>query len=545
LDASSAETSADTKPPAASDLFGSVHLAVDLGASSGRVIAGSLRDGRLEMAVVARFPNGGVKVQEGLFWNHLGLWGGILGGLRSAADQVGSGAGQIASVGVDTWGVDFALLAPLNSRDGRAASGGRTSGGFDRDLPRQMATPLRQYRDPRNRPAMQAALEKVARDQIFNATGLQFMELNTLYQLVAAQQHGDPGWQDADAFVMAADLFHWMLTGRWTVEATNASTTQLLDPRTGTWSEAMLRAFDLPEAWFPPPISPGTTIGPVQPSVEAVTGLSGVSVVAPATHDTAAAVLAVPADEFAPPKPSWCYISSGTWSLMGVELPEPKIDAVCSELNFTNEGGVQGSTRLLKNIGGLWVFQQLRESLQRRGGAPTWDQMVAAAAEAPPFEVLLDPDAPDFLAPEDMLDAVQRYARRTGQPTPASQGGWFRAALEGLALRYAACLGMLERLIGNRIDRIHVVGGGSLNALLCQMTADACGREVVAGPVEATAIGNLLAQLIGSGSVSSVNEAREIVRRSFPTQSYHPNRPDQWIDQVSRFAALGEAEPTA
>ena len=256
----------------------------------------------------------------------------------------------------------------------------------------------------------------------------------------------------------------------------------------------------------------------------------------PATHDTASAVLSVPAADFAPAQPSWCYISSGTWSLMGCELPEPKINARCAELNFTNEGGVNGSTRLLKNIGGLWIFQQIRKSMERRSTEHSWDEMVEMARAARPFELLVNPDDPALVAPDDMVDALREYAGRTGQRAPDDQAVYYRAALEGLALRYRVCLGMLESLVEHRIDTIHIVGGGSLNAFLCQMTADACDRTVIAGPVEATATRNLLMQMLGTKRLSSIEEARSVVRASFQTRRYDPRDPQAWNGPAARFA---------
>ncbi|MCM2370424.1 rhamnulokinase [Aporhodopirellula aestuarii] len=501
----------------ASGLKGPVHLAVDLGASSGRVIAGAADGGKIQLAEVWRFENKPVRMQADLLWNHLGLWQDITHGLRLAADQVdASPLGEIASVGVDTWGVDFGFIDDKN----------------------QLISPVRCYRDPRNLGRMQDALKRVSREEIFAETGLQFMEINTLYQLLAAQQAGDVGYQHATSLLMMADLFHWMLSGERTIEATNASTTQLLSPVTGKWSEKLLGAFDFPSHWFPTPTQAGTTIGEVQCSVATMTGLHGVSVIAPATHDTASAVLSVPAEEFAPAKPDWCYISSGTWSLMGVELPEPKVTKLCAELNFTNEGGVHGSTRLLKNIGGLWIFQQIRAALQRRGSAPSWAEMVEAAEQAEPFSLIINPDDPSLLAPADMIDEICSLAGRTNQRVPMDDGVLFRGALEGLALRYRLTLESLERLTESSIKTIHIVGGGSLNALLCQMTADACNRTVVAGPVEATAIGNVAMQMIGSGRLHSIVEARDLVRKSFPTKTYSPGNSRVWDEPAARFAEL-------
>ncbi|WP_404310693.1 rhamnulokinase [Neorhodopirellula lusitana] len=504
-------------PISAAGLTGPIHLAVDLGASSGRVIAAGTTNGKLQLAEIWRFENKPVRVHEDLFWNHLGLWQEITYGLRLAANQAASLPDvKIASVGVDTWGVDFGML----------------------DENDQLIGPVRCYRDPRNQGMMAEAVSKLSRDEIFAETGLQFMEINTLYQLIAGRQANDVSLQHAKTFLMMADLFHWMLSGAKTIEATNASTTQMLSPETGQWSAKLLSTFDIPAELFPEPTPAGTPIGVVHPTVAEITGLHEVPVITPATHDTASAVLSVPATDFAPAKPDWCYISSGTWSLMGVELPKPKVTPLCSELNFTNEGGVHRSTRLLKNIGGLWIFQQIRASLQRQGSAPSWSEMVDAAKAAAPFELLINPDDPALLAPTDMIEELHALSQRTGQAAPTDNGVLFRAALEGLALRYRATLESLERLTDSSIQTIHIVGGGSQNQLLCQMTADACNRTVVAGPVEATAIGNVVMQMIGSGRLESISEARKLIRDSFPTTTYQPQNTQIWDEPAARFSQL-------
>ncbi len=478
----------------------SVHLAVDLGASSGRVIAGRIVDGKLTLHEVHRFANDPVKIQDSLQWNVHGLWAEILEGLRKAANEFES----IASVGVDTWGVDYVLL----------------------DENDQIAGPIRHYRDARTNGMLERAIEKMGggqagRQKIFDSTGLQFMQINTAYQLFSAVENNEKSLSIADGFLMMGDFFHWLLSGKRSIETTNASTSQLLNPKTGDWAIDVIDGLGLPKRLFTPVSQPGTTLGPVQPSVAEVTGLKDVPVVLPPTHDTASAVIAVPATAFAPENPDWCYISSGTWSLMGCELASPRVTPLCAELNFTNEGGVAGSTRLLKNIGGLWIFQQIRKSLQRRGKDLKWEAMVKAASEAEPFGLLLDPDHADFSAPTDMMDAIEHFAKHTEQAVPESDGVYFRASLEGLALSYRVCLGMLEQLVENPIKTIHIVGGGTMNEMLCQMTADACNRTVVAGPVEATAIGNLITQMIGTGKIgsggdqaSALEEARHYLRHT-------------------------------
>ncbi|OYP36544.1 rhamnulokinase [Rhodopirellula sp. MGV] len=501
-----------------------VHLAVDLGASSGRVIAGWLDDGALTLEEVHRFVNEPVLMQDSLQWNVHALWAEILEGLRKAAIKYD----VVRSVGVDTWGVDYVLL---DSND-------------------QLVGPVRNYRDSRTHGMLARACERlggadVGRAKIFEATGLQFMEINTVYQLFAAAELKERSLEIADHFLMMGDFFHWLLSGKRSIEATNASTTQMVDPSTGRWQIELLKELGIPGRLFEPTVQPGTVLGNIQPSVAEATGLDDVPVVVPATHDTGSAVISVPVDDFAPEKPDWCYISSGTWSLMGCELATPRVNNLCSELNFTNEGGVAGSTRLLKNIGGLWIFQQLRKSMQRQGEDVSWEQMVRQASQATAFELLIDPDSQDFVAPHDMLSAIKQYAETTGQPIPETDGGYYRAALEGLALRYRVCLGMLEQLVENRIETIHIVGGGTMNELLCQMTADACDRTVVAGPVEATAIGNLVMQMIGTDVIqgdgelsSAIRSARGIVRESFEVKTYRPHQPRNWDEPAERFLAL-------
>ncbi|MGB7326983.1 MAG: rhamnulokinase family protein [Rubripirellula sp.] len=506
----SSTNSASSAPTSSSQPV--AHLAVDLGASSGRVIAGVVVDGKLTLDAVHRFSNEPVRVHDSLQWDVLGLWREIQTGLRMASAKYAN----IASVGVDSWGVDYVMI----------------------DKAGQFAGSCFNHRDRRTRGMVEKAFEIVPRSEIFDVTGIQFLEINTIYQLLAAKLAGDPGLDAADQFLLIGDFFHWLLSGVHSNEITNVSTTQLSNPRTGQWSHDLIARLGLPSSLFKETTLPGTNLGPVQPSVASFTGLDGVSVVVPATHDTASAVLAVPADDFAPAKPSWCYISSGTWSLMGCELPEPMITDKCAELNFTNESGVGGSTRLLKNICGLWIFQQIRQSMLRRGKEVSWDTMVAEAKQAPAFGLLINPDATDFVAPDDMVDALAGYAASTGQAKPVSDGVFYRAALEGLALRYRVCLGMLESILGHSIETIHIVGGGSVNALLCQMTADACNRTVVAGPVEATAIGNVLMQMVGLGELESIDDARSLVRASFDPTTYKPNNTDAWTSAAAKFESL-------
>ena len=491
-----------------------VYLAVDLGASSGRLLAGLFDGSRLQLKEVHRFSNGGVKVGKRLHWNLLGQWANIIDGLRAAAVE----CSEIQSVGVDTWGVDFGLL------DG------------DGEL---LGNPYH-YRDQRTDGMMEAALEIADRDYIFDRTGLQFLSFNTLFQLFAMR--GTKKLACAKRFLMMPDLFHWLLSGEQVNEFTNATTTQMLDPRTGNWSLDLLDRLELPNDIFGSITTPGTVIGSVAPHVAQETGLSDVQVVLPGTHDTASAVMAVPTTESLTDKPRWCYISSGTWSLMGIEVPQPIINDMCKDLNFTNEGGVGGSIRFLKNIAGLWLIQECRRVWNLQGRDYSWDQLVELANEAAPFVSLVDPDDPSFMAPDDMPKAIADLCRRTGQPVPQDDGAVIRCALESLALRYRQVFHWLEQLSGQKMDTIHIVGGGTQNTLLSQMTADACGARVIAGPVEATAIGNVLMQAVAAGDVSDISQARSVVRASFELEEFVPKNESDWSDAAVRWEAMLQSQ---
>ncbi len=490
-----------------------VFLAVDLGASSGRVLAGSFDGEKLLLQEVHRFDNGPAHVAGRMYWDLLHLWEQVQQGLRSAAARYGK---QVQSVGVDTWGVDFALLA---------------------DGDELLGNPYH-YRDRRTQGALERAFEIVPREEIFRATGIQFMEINTLYQLLAMKWQESPLLGPARRMLMIPDLFHWLLSGRQTNEFTNASTTQMLDPRTGDWAHELLRRFELPLELLGPISQPGEVLGALLPDVARQTGLEGVQVVLPPTHDTAAAVLAVPAQGTPGGDPSWCYISSGTWSLMGVESPEPVLSDECLKLNFTNEGGVGRTVRLLKNITGLWLLQECRRVWNRQGRDFSWEDLTRLADQAPPLRCFINPDAPDFVAPESMPEAIRQFCNRTGQEVPSDEGAIVRCAVESLAMKCRQVLSWLERLTGTRVETIHIVGGGTRNTQLCQATADACGRLVLAGPVEATATGNCLMQAIAAGELGSVEEARAVVRSSFPLETYEPHNTAAWDEAYERFLTV-------
>ncbi len=485
-----------------------VAVAVDLGASGGRVVSGAF-DGRLlELDEAHRFENGPVSLAGQLVWDLPRLWQEVAVGLRSAASTHGT---RITSVGVDTWGVDFSFLG----RDGAL-----------------LANPVC-YRDARTRGMLAAADSIVPRADIFHATGLQFMEINSLYQLLAMHKADSSVLAAADRMLMIPDIFHWLLSGEASNERTNASTSQCFDPRSGDWAYAMLERFALPQRVFGTISPPGTELGTLRADVAAETGLGRIRVILPGTHDTASAVAAVPAHEPPAARPEWCYVSLGTWALVGAELASPLVTPDCLAHNFTNEAGIGGTTRLLKNVCGLWLVQQCRAAWLRAGKEWTWDQLTALAAEAPPLVTLVDPNHPSLVAPADMPAAIRDLARATGEPEPQTTAATVRAALESVAAAIRRTLAELEGLLGRRINRIHVVGGGAKNTLLCQMVADATNRPVVAGPVEATAIGNLLVQLLARDGAVDLRAIRQAVRDTFEPIHFEPRDAARWNDRLA------------
>lgn len=484
-------------------------IAADLGASNGRVLLARWDGERFALQEYHRFANGPAAVHDRLYWNALGLWSDIKTGLaRYAAEE----SGALAGIGVDTWGVDYALL----DTDGRL-----------------LGNPVH-YRDARNNGMVELTQAVVPADAIFAETGIQFMQLNTLYQLYSMRVHGDPQLDAAATLLMMPDLFHYWLTGRKVAEYTIASTSQMLHAADRRWATGLLAKLQLPTHILPPIVPPGTVLGPVTPAVLAETGLSGAPmVIAPGSHDTASAVAAIPGLDT-----HSAYISSGTWSLMGVETPQPVINATSRRLNFTNEGGIAHTIRLLKNIAGLWLLQEARRQWSREGHEYSWDDLLAQAAAAQPFRAVLDPDAADFLAPRHMVDAIRGYCSRTGQPAPESVGEVVRVCLESLALRYRWGLEALEQLVGHRLATLRIVGGGSRNRLLSQFAADACRRPVVTGPVEATALGNVMVQAIATGHLAGLGEGRAAIAASIAQETFEPGPDAGWDEAYGRFVGL-------
>ncbi len=487
------------------------YLGVDLGAESGRVVAGLFDGQRIRLEELHRFGNGAVHVADSLRWDVLKLWSDIQAGLAKAAQAFGNDA---ISIGVDTWGVDYALLSKTGEMLGHP----------------------HHYRDPRVQGVMERAFGRVPRAEVFAATGVQFMPFNTLYQLIAMQQSNPSLMELADRFLMMADLFHWLLCGSQVVEFTNATTSQCLDATTRTWALDLLGKFSIPGGMFPEVVPPGTRLGKLRTGVAERCRLPRLEVVAPATHDTGSAVAAVPTDKTG--TANWAYISSGTWSLMGLELSQPVLTPRALEYNVTNEGGIDGTYRLLKNIMGLWLVQECRRSFERAGKPLNYAELAHLAAESVPFGSLVDPDASAFLAPADMPSEIRQWCQSRGERPPESEGQFVRCALESLALKYRTVLGWLEELAGSKVEVIHIVGGGCQNELLNQFTANACGRPVVAGPIEATALGNVLVQARTSGAVTTLAEMRSIVRASSALKRYEPREQPAWREAYGRFCEL-------
>lgn len=491
-----------------------VYLGVDLGAESGRVMAGLWDGKKMQLEELHRFPNGGVMIANSLRWNTVGLWNEIQTGLFAAAKRFGK---SVVSVGVDTWGVDFALL----SKSGELLG-----------LPYH-------YRDARTRGILPKAFAKVPREEIFAATGLQFMELNSLFQLLALQRHSPELLDNAETLLFTPDFLHFCLSGARVCEFTIATTSQCVNPKKRAWATDLLQKFGLPTKVFPDIVPPGTRVGQLRAGLAERTGLGPIAVVAPAAHDTGSAVAAVPTKNTG--KPNWAYLSSGTWSLLGVEVQDALLSPRVLALNLTNEGGVDGTYRLLKNIMGLWLLQQCRRAFSEKSKEISYEQLERMAAEAPAFRSLVNPNDDRFLNPLDMPVAIQGFCRETNQPVPESEGQFARCVFESLALIYASVLDGLEELTGTKVEAVHIVGGGSRNKLLNSFTANACGRPVIAGPVEATVLGNLLVQARSHGEIRSLVDIRSAVRESSEVVQFEPAESVAWKDARGRFAELSKA----
>ena len=478
-----------------------IHLGIDLGAESGRVIAGAWDGETMQLEELHRFPNGSVEIAGTLRWDVLRLWAEIQSGLTLAGRRFGD---AIVSIGVDTWGVDYVLMSKTGELLGMPFT----------------------HRDARTHGLLAETLARVPRAEIFAQSGAQFLEINTLFQLLAHQRDHPEILAAADCFLMIPDFLNWCLTGERAVEFTNATTTQFCHPATRGWATGLLGALGLPAHIFPKIIEPGTKLG----------AFRGVDVIAPATHDTGSAVAGVPTRRTG--RADWAYISSGTWSLIGVEVRNAVLTPGVLARNLTNEGGIDGTYRLLKNIMGLWLVQQCKRSFATVGKLYDYDEIVRLAEAAPAFRSLIHPDDTRFLNPADMPEAIREFCRETGQPVPDTDGALVRCCFESLALMYGTVIGWIEELTGERIEVIHIVGGGSRNALLNQFTADACGRTVFAGPVEATVLGNVLMQARARGEIGSLADMRAVVRACGGVTQFDPRDEAAWTEPRGRFGRL-------
>jgi rhamnulokinase len=484
-------------------------LAFDLGAESGRAILGKFDGKCIELSDVHRFPNQPVSLPDGLHWDILSLWTEIKRGLVKATQENGK---EIASIGLDTWGVDFGLLDKQGVLIGNPYH----------------------YRDSRTDGMVERAFTRMPMSEIYSNTGIQFLQLNTLYQLFAMAEQHAPALDIAHTFLTIPDLLNYWLTGRLSNEFTNATTTQCFDTRSKTWAKPVLDRLGIPTHIFGEIIPPGTDLGVLLKGVSDECETGSIHVIAPACHDTGSAVAAVPASSS-----NFAWISSGTWSIMGVETKSAIVNETSLNLAMTNEGGVGLTSRLSKNIMGLWPVQECRRTWARHGQDLTYDELTTMAGQAPALRSVINVDHNDFLKPGDMPGRIQAYCRNTQQAEPSTPGEIVRCALESVALKYRTTLDALETLLGHPIEVVHIVGGGTRNKLLSQFAADAMNRTVITGPIEATAIGNLLVQSIALGEIDSLESAREVVRNSFEVVRYDPS-PDRscWEDALAKLNKL-------
>jgi rhamnulokinase len=484
-------------------------VAADLGASSGRIMLCQWNGQAFSVQELHRFANGGVSAGDGFYWDILNIWSQIKAGLtkyRSLFPQPPQG------IAVDAWGVDFGLL----DRAGRLIGNPR------------------HYRDPRTAGIPQLAFEAVPERGWFSETGVQTMSINTLFQLYSMVRSQDPALDSAETLLTIPDLCSYLLCGEKTVEWTEAATTQMYSPKRKDWARALLSALEVPVSILPAVTRPGTVLSPLRAEVAEECGFThSFPAIAVGSHDTASAVAAIPNMD----KES-VFLSSGTWSLMGIEAAEPNTSDEAQRLGFSNEGGADGSVLLLKNITGLWIVQECMRQWASEGRDITWDELASAAEAAKAFQCFIDPDAAGFQAQCDMPSAIRQYCAASGQAAPETLGGIARCAFESLSLKYRSVLESLRKLTGRGLGTIRVVGGGGLNAVLCQMTADACGCQVVSGPAEASALGNAMLQAVATGHLADVHSGRAAIAESVECSVFDPHRSDRWDDAYERFRLL-------
>jgi len=481
-------------------------LAFDFGASSGRAILGRYDGNRIELEEIHRFSNDPVQVGDTLFWDVLRLFHEIKQGLIKVKSH-----GPIDSLGIDTWGVDFGLI---------------DSRGY------LLENPVH-YRDTRTQGVMDEVFKIIPKEELYQRTGTQFMNFNTLFQLYSLKQQRPELLERASRLLLMPDLFLYLLTGRKQSEFTIASTGQMLNPRTGDWDFDLLCRLELPVGILCPVVNPGTMASPISPAICSELGIKPIPTVAVTSHDTASAVVAVPASQ-----EDFVYISSGTWSLMGIESPVPLINEKTFGYNFTNEGGYNRTTRFLKNIMGLWLIQESRRQWIREGAEVSYADLEREALACAPFKCLIDPDDDSLATPGDMPERIRVLCRKSGQPVPESRGEVVRCIYESLALKYRIIKDQIESVTGRHYPALHIVGGGTKDGLLSQFTANATGSAVIAGPIEATALGNMAVQLLAQGVLHNLADARRIMANSFDLKHYQPQDQAAWLDALQHYRQL-------
>ena len=483
-------------------------LAFDFGASSGRAIIGSFDNGKISLQEVHRFSNDPVKVNGTLYWDVLRLLHEIKQGIVKAKM-----AGGFDSIGIDTWGVDFGLI----DKDGRL-----------------LENPVH-YRDPRTAGLVEEAFKTIPKEKLYKITGIQFMELNTLFQLISLRRQRPELLERADKMLFMPDLLAYFLTGKMCAEYSIASTSQLIDIENCTWSKELLEAFDIPESLFAPLVQPGTVLGELTDEICEELGVDKVPVISVCGHDTQSAITAVPC-----PEGDFAFLSSGTWSLFGTELKTPIVDETSLKINITNEGGIDGTIGLLKNIIGLWLIQESRRQWQREGQDYSYAELEKLALKEEPFKCFIDPDAPEFTPQGNIPRRVQEFCKKTGQYVPQSVGEIMRCIYESLAMKYRLTFEKLCDCTNKDYPVIHVIGGGTKDGLLCQMTANSCDRTVKAGPIEATVMGNVAVQFMSDGTIKDVAHARQAVADSETLKVYNPEDADEWKQAYPRFVEIAK-----
>jgi rhamnulokinase len=475
-----------------------IRIAIDLGASSGRVISSCLLDGKIQLTEIHRFENPAIELPSGLYWNIFGLYQEILTGIKKAVDQYGD---DIRSIGIDTWGCDFGLF------DGQGEI---------------IGTP-HQYRDPRIDGVAEKMHDLMPEEEIFSFTGIKTNFYNSALHLLSLHLKNSPALSQARNILFIPDILAYWLTGVQCVEKTNASTSQLLNAETGNWSEEVIEALNLPRNIFGKIVSPGTIIGNLRPELKHSLGRYDIPFVIAPCHDTASAVAGIP---LSVAEPLW--LSSGTWSIMGVEKKSPIRSEEALSYGFCNELGINDTVRFLKNIGGLWIIQECKRHWDRKGDIHSYAELAKLSAEAQPFLAYIDPDDATFASPGDMPERIRHYCEKTSQAVPETIGQILRVATDSLALKYRVVYERIVRLTGRNYARLHAGGGGIQNEALCQATANALGIEVQAGPIEATSCGNIITQMLATGEIKSFSEGRELIRQSFEFKIYTPQETGSW-----------------